>query len=895
MKPLWKQSAAIAVASVVLLTYAVPAVAGVIAEGGGNMKEAATQLTVEAIQTGEVSPLLYGACLEDVNHEVYGGVYAQMIYGEHFAEAVQFSAPGLASIGSQWQASDGVLSAPLQSNGPKLMLEGSEGATQVSAQVYMNAGDEGPVGLIVKVTDPKAGADSFNGYEIALLNNLLRVGKHQYNYSLISETPVAAPAGQWNTIRVDMSSNSMRILINGSLATTVPVDAALSDGAVGLRAWNCNGRFRNLVYSVGAETVEVEIPTLEAGEGTTTHWKQIKSGTAEGKLQVTEEQSLSGNSQSQRITFTAGNGTVGIANLGLNSQGMCFRAEKPYEGYFYARSTDGADLTLAIESRDGQIRYAQTQVAVSGREWTKYSFTLTPCEDESDGRFVLLLEEPGSLDLGYVYLSPGDWGLYQGLPFRSDVMEALQEEGLTVLRYGGSMINPSTYRWKQMTGPREFRPNYAGHWYPYSSNGFGVFEFMELAEALGVVGIPDLNSFESPADVLDFVRFATGTDPADPWVQLRADMGHPAPFALPYLEIGNEERVDESYAARFNAIADAVWAYDPDVLLVVGDFSYHTLMTDPEQITGADSGITDLKGQKAILEHASAAGRDVWFDIHIWNDGVGGVADSVQVAISYYQLLKAMAPDVDARLPVFELNANSHGFSRSMGTALATLLMAQHPEIFPIVCSANCLQVDGQNDNGWDQGLVFLNPSQAWFAPAAYMVQLLSAAYAPCLVPTALAGDTQGLTVTAACSENGETYSILLVNTTGSERDLAVSLPGLTGDISGSLQSYAADNSAMNSAATPDACVPSVPVADGMLRCTLPVNSCSVLTVTTGSGLPGDMNRDGICSVTDVVLLRKAILNNQFDLSGDMNQDGSLTVTDVVLLRKAILAQDTAS
>ena len=86
-------------------------------------------------------------------------------------------------------------------------------------------------------------------------------------------------------------------------------------------------------------------------------------------------------------------------------------------------------------------------------------------------------------------------------------------QGLTVLRYGGSMVNCPEYRWKQMIGPRDRRQPYKGTWYPHSTNGWGIIDFISFCEAAGFLGIPDLNMDETPQDMADFVEYING--PAD--------------------------------------------------------------------------------------------------------------------------------------------------------------------------------------------------------------------------------------------------------------------------------------------------------------------------------------------------------------------------------------------
>ena len=133
--------------------------------------------------------------------------------------------------------------------------------------------------------------------------------------------------------------------------------------------------------------------------------------------------------------------------------------------------------------------------------------------------------------LGHAFLQPGEWGRFKGLPVRRDVAEGLINQGITVLRYGGSMVNTGEYRWKKMIGPRDRRPPYAGHWYRYSSNGWGIVDFMDFCEAAGFEYIPTFDINETPEDLADFIEYAKG--PADSaWGRKRVADGHPKPYRL---------------------------------------------------------------------------------------------------------------------------------------------------------------------------------------------------------------------------------------------------------------------------------------------------------------------------------------------------------------------------
>ena len=126
------------------------------------------------------------------------------------------------------------------------------------------------------------------------------------------------------------------------------------------------------------------------------------------------------------------------------------------------------------------------------------------------GRLAITLRKPGCVMLGYAFLQPGEWGRFKGLPVRRDVAEGLIDQGVTVLRYGGSMVNNSEYRWKKMIGPRDRRPPYAGIWYRYSTNGWGIVDFMNFCEAAGFVSLPTFDMDETAQDMADFIEYAKG-------------------------------------------------------------------------------------------------------------------------------------------------------------------------------------------------------------------------------------------------------------------------------------------------------------------------------------------------------------------------------------------------
>jgi len=784
-----------------------------------------------------ITPYLTGACIEDVNHEIYGGLDSQMIFGESFAEpAVQLPLKGFTAYDGRWTLSDEGSLQGVGAGGAKLVLDGltiAEGEVSVDVKLTEDTGGNG--GLILKVNDAAKGADKFTGYEVSLERpGFLVLGRHRQNWEPLRRIPCDVPSGEWIHLAVRLGARSLEVLVNGRrILQYEDTEHPLDSGSVGVRIWQHKVFFRNLKVGTAepAQTIPFEYDiegTL--GEGVSGMWRPIQSGEVKGGFSLVSPGAFSG-VQSQRIEFESGSGVIGIENSSLNHWGMNFVEGRPYEGCVYARSDKPVEFVVALENRDGSEVYAERALKCISNAWQRLDFTLTPRTTDKAGRFAIRLEQSGVLTLGYAHLQPGAWGRFRDLPVRNDVAEGLIKQGVQVLRYGGSMVNNPEYRWKKMIGPRAHRPPYEGHWYPYSSNGWGIFDFLNFCEAARCLGIPDLDINETPQDMADFMDYLNGA-PTNEWGAKRVADGHPAPYRLKYIQLGNEERVDESYFQKFKALAMVIWAKDPSVILIVGDFSYHQVITDPFQFTGADSGVTTLAAHRKILQLAKQYDREVWFDLHVWTDGPQPDG-SLQGMFSFIDALEKMAGGAKFKVVVFELNANNHAQRRALANALAINAIERDGRL-PITCSANGLQPDGQNDNGWDQGLLFLNPSQVWMQPPGYAAQMISRNYQPCVVGIDCVG--RDLDAVATRSEDGRTLVLQMVNSGDQPALVGLQLYGFEAarpvtrvtQLSGSLHTA-------NSAVAPERIKPhsfewAHSLDDGRTACTLPPYSFTVMT-----------------------------------------------------------------
>jgi hypothetical protein len=777
---------------------------------------------------------LTGACIEDVNHEIYGGLYSQMIFGESFQEPAPPPAiAGLTPFGGRWQLQDETVRIPA-GDGPKL-VSAAKPFEDGSVGVEVKFGDRKPgnAGLIVRVNEPAIGPDRFIGYEVSLdaQRQQVRLARHRNNFETMRDVPCEVAVGRWIPLEVRLTGPLIEILVDGkSVIRHQDRGQALPSGSIGLRGWRREASFRNLWMKTGADVEP--LPFRPAGEQQQVSgmWRPIRRGTSQGRFALITVRPFVG-TQSQQITFTAGDGECGIENQGLNRWGMNFVAARPYEGFLWARAEQPAAVVASLESRDGTRTYAETMLQVTRNDWQRFDFSLTPGAADGAGRFAVKLKRPGSVVVGHALLQPGESGRFKGLPVRRDVAEGLINQGITVLRYGGSMVNTPEYRWKKMIGPRDRRPPYAGHWYRYSSNGWGILDFMDFCEAAGCEYVPAFDINETPQDLADFIEYAKGPGDSE-WGRKRVAAGHPKPYRLPYIELGNEERVDAHYAARFEAAARAIWGKDREVILVVGDFAYDRPISDPMKFTGAVSKITDLSGHAKILALARQHDREVWFDVHLDTNGPGP-SPSLNALPSFIDALGKVAGGAKHKVVVFELNAGNHAVRRALANALAINRIERDGRV-PIVTSANGLQPDGQNDNGWDQGLLFLNPSRVWLQPPGYVTQMISRDYVPEVVKCDLTGAAQ-LDATAKRDSAGSTLVLQVVNWGDQPITAAIRIDGFTprnpaayvSELSGGLD-------AVNTADKPDAVVPKLSewtheLKDGKTERTFPPRSFTIV------------------------------------------------------------------
>jgi len=284
--------------------------------------------------------------------------------------------------------------------------------------------------------------------------------------------------------------------------------------------------------------------------------------------------------------------STGIANDGF--WGIPVKPSTTYSGSFYALkegSGEKSDFAVSIESSDGKSVYATATVSGIGDKWQKFTYTLTTSPTAvrtADTRLVLRPKSIGSFYLTLVSLFPPTYnGRNNGN--RQDIMQLLAAMNPSFLRLpGGNYLEGGAFStrfdWKKTLGPIEKRPGHMGTWGYRSSDGMGLLEYLQWCEDLHMEPVlavfagyalngdyleagPLLKPFVD--DALEEIEYVAG-DTTTLWGKRRALDGHPQPFKLHYVEVGNEDGFDKStsYNGRFAQFFDAIKAKFPNLEII---------------------------------------------------------------------------------------------------------------------------------------------------------------------------------------------------------------------------------------------------------------------------------------------------------------------------------------
>lgn len=322
-----------------------------------------------------------------------------------------------------------------------------------------------------------------------------------------------------------------------------------------------------------------------------------------GNVELTKTNPLFDRNPNYLLLSESGHGHkhTGIENEGF--VGMGFKKGEGYRFSVWAKHIDGnADqkITIQLINSTNDI-IGQERLTINSKDWKQHEVVIQAKETEDKGRLRVFLDSKGTIALEHVSLFPVDTykGRKNGL--RKDLVEALVDIKPGVFRFPGGCIVEGTdldtrYDWKKSVGPVENRPLNENRWHYtfrhrfhpdyFQSYGLGFYEYFLLSEDLGAEPLPVVNCglacqyqndkeechvavedlYSYVQDALDLIEFANGPITST-WGKVRAEMGHPEPFNLKFIGVGNEQWGKE-YPERLEVFVKAIRAKYPEIKVI---------------------------------------------------------------------------------------------------------------------------------------------------------------------------------------------------------------------------------------------------------------------------------------------------------------------------------------
>jgi alpha-L-arabinofuranosidase len=525
---------------------------------------------------------------------------------------------------------------------------------------------------------------------------------------------------------------------------------------------------------------------------------------------------------------------AGMANGGYF--GVPIVPGQRYHVSFFAKGSSGFDgpVTVSLESGDGKTTYVSARVHGIGTDWRQYSTTLIVPKNaaaSTGGRFVIGVDNRdgaagkaetvaagSSLWLQVVSLFPPTYrNRKNGL--RPDLVDLLQGMKPKILRFpGGNYVEGNTiatrWDWKTTIGPVWERPGHQNSaWGYFSDDGLGLLEYLQLAEDLGatpvlgvwagytlngtVVAEADLAPYVQ--DALDLVEYVTGPV-SSTWGAKRAADGHPAPFKTPYLEIGNEDWLDNSGSYdkyRYAAFYDALKAAHPEIKLIA-----------TTKVTSRPMDILDLH----------------YYESESWFENASTMFDSYDRS--------------GPRIFVGEYagTANAGGLptgflGNSLGEAAFMTGMERNSDIVQMTSYAPLFANYGHSQ--WNPNLIGYNQVESYGSTSYHVQSLFANNVGDKVVP--VTASATGLYCSATIDSRSGRVHLKIVNPAGTAVSTQLTFTGRTG-ATADLQVLAnADDTIGNTLAAPDAITPtrsSIRGSAGVFAYTAPAHSLTVVTVS---------------------------------------------------------------
>jgi alpha-L-arabinofuranosidase len=348
-------------------------------------------------------------------------------------------------------------------------------------------------------------------------------------------------------------------------------------------------------------------PTEQKGWNPLSFWEYTSTGFSYGRISVETNSPIHPNNPHYVVLDVEhiDKGGVGLKNYGF--AGMVVKANDTYVFSAFIRplSKDPILLTISLQTPKGKV-LAESKISTSSPDWNKYTASLVPTSGNDTANLVILATTKGKFMLDMVSLFPEKTFKNRPNGLRNDLAQVIADMKPRFIRFpGGCLVHGdglgNMYRWKNTIGTIETRKEQRNIWGYHQTTGLGYFEYFQFCEDIGAKPLPVLPAAVSCQnsggtwriggtgqralpleemqdyiqEVLDLIEWANGSVTST-WGAKRAEAGHPAPFNLEYVGIGNEDKITPEFDERFKTIYNAVKAKYPEIKVVGTSGPFHS-------------------------------------------------------------------------------------------------------------------------------------------------------------------------------------------------------------------------------------------------------------------------------------------------------------------------------
>ncbi len=424
---------------------------------------------------------------------------------------------------------------------------------------------------------------------------------HHVPYCTVENLITKVGFAAWKEQRDNNANNPTQFNGNKSqhatLYTNLDDTKEISENLIGIFFEDINYSADGGLYAELVQNRDFEYNHLDRGEwNAQSFWTLKGEGTT---WEIDTQQPIHANNPHYAVLTTKQPGAA-LQNNGFD--GIVLKKGDKYDLSLFVKSLDGKGQKLNVKLLDGETVVAQTTLKAPIKEWQQLKTVLTASESTDHATLSIEPVEAGKLAIDFVSLFPQKTfkGRKNGL--RADLAQTLADLHPRFIRFPGGCVShgnglENMYRWRTTVGPLWERKGQGNIWGYHQSKGLGFYEYFQFCEDIGAeplpvlpAGVPCQNSSRGgdgqqgglpmakmeayTQELLDLIEWANGDAKTSKLARLRAEAGHPKPFNLKLLGVGNEDLISDVFVERFNYIHKRIKDKHPEITIVgtVGPF-----------------------------------------------------------------------------------------------------------------------------------------------------------------------------------------------------------------------------------------------------------------------------------------------------------------------------------